>query len=59
MRMPQIPASSRPKEKGRRARGGGKDADEPGPDAIDGGCTQRLAGEGALEEQEEQETEDH
>src|SRR5262249_44690402 len=48
----------RRQEKAGRARGGRKEADEPGPDAIDRRCTQRLAGERAFEEQEEQETED-
>src|SRR5262249_48233133 len=43
---------------GCRARGGRKDANEPGPDAIDRRCTQRLARERAFEKQEEQETED-
>src|SRR5262249_6009749 len=48
----------RRQEKSCRARGGRKDANEPGPDAIDRRGTQRLAGERAFEEQEEQETED-
>ena len=47
----------RGEEKGDRAGGGRKDADQPRADAIDGGRAQRLAGERALEEQEQQEAE--
>src|SRR5262249_18436127 len=49
----------RREQKGCRARGGRKDPNQPGPDAIDRRCAQRLARERAFEEQEEQKTEDH